>query len=279
MIRTARLGLVLPLAFASAAAFAQVPAPHFPPIAELLGEGAELLPARGEGLRDGLADAPSLASDLRGLRRSDPAARAEAARRLGERKERAAIPHLGALLLQSNEDEDARAAAAIALGRIGDWRSAAFLRRSAGDASRKVRFASALALGKVRDPEGLRALEQVSLRDAHWWVRYAAAVALGGTRDPAAVPPLARAAREDLRWQVRQQAARSLGELGGRLAARALGETLNDEDAAIRATAARALGEMGGPDSLDLLHAAWGREKDEFARRIIGAALRAVASR
>lgn len=252
----------------------------FPPVAEILGETEPLLPtAETEDLRDALREMPPLKSELRALSSGVPSRQRGALERLGERRERRAAPYIGALLLQVNAPVQSRISAATSLGRIGDVESLPYLERAARDEVKEVRFASALALGKLRSVEAVRSLEVVLQDDPHWWVRYAAAVALGDTRQPAAVPALSRSLHEELRWQVRQQAARSLGQIGTRTAVEALGRAISDQDPTVRYTVARALGEVGGSQSLDILHEAYAAEKDPLPRGQLRASLRRAAGR
>ena len=173
---------------------------------------------------------------------------------------------LGAGVLSPDASVQARAEAAIELGRLRNWRAAAFLRHSIKDPAREVRFASAVSLGKTGAKEAVPLLIETLERDSDWWVRFAAASGLGDCRTPAAVAALAAAAAGDAEYQVRMQAIRSLGRQGSREAARALAKPLADADAGVRAASAMALGEIGGVDSLQLLASALHKEADDFPR-------------
>ncbi|MBI3300276.1 MAG: HEAT repeat domain-containing protein [Elusimicrobia bacterium] len=274
------LPLTLVLAAAPVRAQSEDSAPQFPPVAEILGETAPLLPtAETADLRDALRAMPPLQSELRALSSGSASRQRGALERLGEARNRRAAPYIGALLLQVNAPVQSRVSAATALGRIGDVDSVPFLERATRDEVKEVRFAAALALGKTKSLDAVAALETTLQNDPHWWVRYAAAVGLGDTRQPAAVPALSRVLNEELRWQVRQQAARALGQIGNQPAVAALGRALTDSDPTVRYSAARALGEIGGSESLDLMHAAYAAEKDPLPSGQLRASLRRASSR
>lgn len=252
----------------------------FPPVSEILGETEAALPeAERLDLRDALMAMPPLKAELRALNSGVASRQRGALDRLGARRERKAAPTIGALLLRTDTPLQSRISAATALGRIGDRDSVVYLERATLDENKELRFAAALALGKLKSVEAAKVLETVLKDDPHWWVRYAAAVALGDTRQPAAVPALSRAVSEEMRWQVRQQAARSLGAIGTRPAVEALGRALADQDATVRYSAARALGEIGGTESVDLLHEAYATESDPLPRGQLQASLKRASRR
>ena len=283
MTQTKMVPVLLGLFLAAAPARADLEegALHFPPVAELLGEST--LPSLPDGekadLRDVLHDTPPLKVELRALTSGSAGRQRTALERLGTRGNLKAAPYIGALLLQVNAPLKSRVGAATALGRIGDPESVAYLTRAAQDESKEVRFAAALALGKLQTVEAVRTLEIVLHDDPHWWVRYAAAVGLGDSKQPAAVPALAKSLNEELRWQVRQQAARSLGQIGNRPAIESLGRALTDQDATVRYSAARALGEVGGSESLDVLHEAYSSERDPLPAGQLQASLKRASRR
>lgn len=241
--------------------------PLFPPVAQILG-----------------ADAPTgRAGDfetlLNKLHSPDPVARKNAVVELGTQDNIRAVPYLGGILLQTNEPVDLRVAAAMSLGRVRNWRTAAFLKHAVRDSVKEIRFASALALGKSRSKESAALLSDLLANDREWWVRFAAAVALGDSRDPAAVSALGKAAAGESEWQVRMQAVRSLGQMGSRDAARALEKPLRDSDPSVRAATAMALGDIGGLDSLNLLANALHDETDEFPRQVMSDTIKKLLSR
>lgn len=240
----------------------------FPPVAQLLGQDkAPAAPAR--------ADFDTLVTRLNA---PEAAARRAAAVALGRPDAVRAVPYLGATLLKLNETDEVRVAAAMALGRIANWRADTFLRQALRDQSRQVRFAAALALGKCKGDDSAALLADRLSNDADWWVRFAAAVALGEDRSAQSVAALGRAAQSDAEWQVRMQAVRSLGQLGSRDAALALAAPLRDSDASVRAAAAMALGDIGGVDALRLLANALHVEREDFARQMISDAIKKLLS-
>lgn len=244
----------------------------FPPVAQIL--GAE--PAMGGVPAFRPQDFDKLVGRLSGR---DLSARKEAAQILGAENNLRAVPYLGAVLLQLNEPDDLRVAAAMALGRVRNWRSAAYLRQTLTDPVREVRFASVLALGKTKTKDSLPLLAHALAVDSDWWVRFAAAVALGDNRDPISVKALASAAKGEKEWQVRLQAVRSLGQQGSRDAALALGEPLQDSDPAVRAASAMALGDIGGLESINLLAGALRDESQDFPRRTMADSLKKLLAK
>ncbi len=250
---------------------------HFPPINELLGTPAAVALPRGKSdLKDSLSGEPSFKKTVRDLTSLSAARRRAAVRRLGKKGKVRGIPYLGAVLLRSNADQKTRADAAMSLGKIGHWKAVAILEESLGDPSVNIRFASALALGRVQADDAVTLLEETGIRDTHWWVRYAATVALGDTKHPAAVPALAEVLSQELRWQVRQQAARSLANYKGKRVIGLLANSLMDADPSVRYTAAKSLGEVGGIDSLDALHTALETERDPLTRTAIRSSIKSV---
>ncbi|MFA6093572.1 MAG: HEAT repeat domain-containing protein [Elusimicrobiota bacterium] len=252
----------------------------FPPIVEVMGPEQELfsaIPVESD-LRDAVRQVPDFQSCLRRLRSRNPQVQKEAVADLSNRPGKLrAVPYLGALFLQADADREVRKAAAMALGRTGDWAALEYLKKGLDDADRGMRFTTALALGRLRNDGAVSQLEKRSLADADWWTRYAAAVALGQTRNPAAVPALKRAL-SDGEWQVRQQAARSLGEFRSQPAREALALALKDADPAVRYAAARALGDVGDLDSIEYLRTASSEETEETAKSSMSAAIRKLVS-
>jgi HEAT repeat protein len=189
------------------------------------------------------------------------------------------LPELGAALLRLDLPVEKRTAAAIALGRAGNWRAAVYLKTAMKDSSKEVRFAAALALGKIKGTETITPLVYALQTDPEWWVRFAAASALGENADPRSVVALGVAAENEKEWQVRMQAVRSLGEIGSRDAVYALGKPLKDTDASVRAAAALALGKIGGPDSASLLAEALHSERAELPRQVMSEQIKRLLAR
>lgn len=242
----------------------------FPPVAQILGAAEPM----GTPLKPAEFDRA-----VGRLHHEEPVVRKAAVNQLGTPGNVRAVPYLGAVLLKLNEAVEVRVAAAMALGRIKNWRAATFLRQSMKDATREVRFASALALGKTKAPDAVERLAEALAKDEDWWVRFAAAVALGENRDLASVNALSQAADNEPEWQVRMQAVRSLGQLGSRDAARALAKPLRDRDASVRAATAMALSEIGGIDSLHLLAEALHGESDDFPRQVMSDAIKKLLAK
>ena len=258
--------------------FFRLPAParadaNFPPIAELMSPVPEL-PIPREELRDALSDRPSLESFRAALESRDPSRRRDAVAAFGTPGNVAAIPYISAILMRLDESPAVRVSAAEALGRIADRRACSFLAQGMLDFDERVRFASALALGRIDAEANVARLEKTLRTDVSWWVRYAAAAAMGGTGKTFTVGWLERAACEDAVWQVRFQAVAALGQLGTPRAAVALGRALRDPEGAVRSAAALALGRIGGGRSAYILGRALVYEEDIGVRAILAKALR-----
>jgi HEAT repeat protein len=109
------------------------------------------------------------------------------------------------------DDRYVRAAAAYALGQIGDPRAVEPLIAALGDESSDVRQDAAYALGEIKDPRAVEPLI-AALKDWHSNVRKAAAKALVKIGTPAVELLIAALRDEDER--VRQAAAEALDHLG-----------------------------------------------------------------
>lgn len=217
----------------------------------------------------GAPAAPLLVLELNNYRVEDAPLRQEA-KRILERIGSPAIPALAAaicdnalevlvkigapsvetltlLVKEPNDIPYFRAAAAAALGEIGDPRAVEVLIDSTRDKYEKLREKAAEALGKLHD---LRALEPLIglLKDPDAEVRLQAISALGQLEEPSAVPPLLEALLEE---GLRQAACTVLGELGDARAVQPLLPLLQDPDETTRQAAARALGKLGWKPGLD----------------------------
>jgi len=158
------------------------------------------------------ADVPAeLHATLEKLNSPDPLVRAHAARTLGTRVE--AEGPIVSCLLAALQDENAMvcAAAAAALGRIGDRSAVAPLVELLRDTQedRDVRSRAAEALGQLHAAEAVPALT-AALNDTVWHVRLHAANALGTIVAPEARTALENAARYDPDFTVRQAALAAL---------------------------------------------------------------------
>jgi len=145
-------------------------------------------------------------------------------------------------LANPDDDNEARAQAAVGLGRIASPSAVATLVRALRDNDLKVQTAAvdALAVG------GKASLGTVlgALRDPLPGVRVRAAQALGGIASPSANPALA-AALGDPVSAVRQASARALGFAGNSPAVPALAGRLGDSDGRVASACADALASIG----------------------------------
>lgn len=181
---------------------------------------------------------------------ADAGVRTDAAVRLGEAKDRQAVPAL--LKALEDPEESVRVEAARALGAIGDRSATGPLGKLAADPLDTVRMAAAQAFRMLEDPAAVPALERL-LADPDEGVRKAALRAAGTIPGPEAVRLLVNSALHDEVEEVREVAVKLLA---GRRAAEAIPfieRALETESDLLRATAADALREMGDRSSVPAL--------------------------
>lgn len=275
---------------AAAPAFAPYPrygtpearAEDFPPNARLLGEAEDpllALTAEDDDLRDALNSPPSPAWLMNGLRAGDPADRLSAVNSAAVPRHVSAVPPLSAVMLRLDELPEIRAAAATALGRIGDAVAAPSLGEALSDPSTDVRYAAALALGRIPADGAATRLTRALRTDGSWWVRYAAVLALGRTRKGFVVGALEDTLRLEPKWQIRMLAVRSLQDVGTPRAAQAVVPALRDRDSGVRTAAALALADIGEEAHLPFLSAALKAETDLSARSAQSSAFRRILAK
>lgn len=235
--------------------------------------------AAGEELRDAVAAAPSALWLQAGLRAPRPAERVSAVFASAVPHNIHAVPHLRGVLLRLDEAPEVRAAAAVALGRIGEGTGLRGLIEALKDPAPEVRVAAALALGQLRGDGAVTALGRTLSSDSSWWVRHAAAISLGRGRRPFAVGALSEALGSEPRWQVRLQAVKSLQEIGGSRAAEAASVALTDPDSGVRAAAGQAVAAIGSYPEAAALSAALKVESDPSTRAILQASYRQLLAR
>lgn len=256
----------------------------FPSPERILGASEDPLagltaPAVEADLRDAVMSPPSSAWLMSGLRAGDPASRLAAVEAAARPRNASAIPLLRGVLLRLDERPEVRAAAAVALGRIGLRAGAPALAEALGDPVPEVRYAAALALGRL-PVEGATTRLTRSLRaDPSWMVRYAAAIALGRARRDFAAGALEDRLRSEPVWQVRLQAVRSLQDIGGPRAAASASVGLLDKDSGVRAAAALALAEIGTDAEIVPLREALRVETDATTRAALAQAFRRVLAK
>lgn len=232
------------------------------------------LAVAGEDLRDSLNSlSPADALKL-GLRDVSIAARLAAVSAAAFPHDVAAVPSLAGVMLRLDQPSRLRAAAALALGRIGDRVAVPALVEALKDPLPDVRFAAALSLGRLPADGVVTRLERTLRSDPAWGPRYAAAIALGRARKAFGAGALAEALSSDPAWQVRQQAARSLADLGTAHAAQALTTALNDPEPSVRAAAGAGLAEIGAPEQRRAAARARRDETDPSVRAVLAVAER-----
>ncbi len=160
-----------------------------------------------------------------------------------------------------DDDNEARAQAAVGLGRIATPSAVATLVRALRDTDLKVQIAAvdALAVGGTADLPRVMA----ALSDAEPNVRVRAAQALGRIATPAANAALIRALSDPVPT-VRQAAAQALGFPGNAGAVQALASHLGDADGAVATACAEALADIGLAARDTLIRALAGPERTAY---------------
>ena len=202
------------------------------------GEAAETLARIGQTSDDLLAC----------LKSADWRTRANAARAIGELKDRRAVGELIAILKRNDEPWEAKGNAALALGLIGDERAGQPLIAALQDQNACVRAAAVEALGAIQAPGRLQALI-AALKDHDPKVRKCAAGGAGSIGGAAAVEPLIQMLKDEDRT-VREIVARALGAHKDPRAVDALIAALKDPYANVQINAAEALGQIKSPEAV-----------------------------
>ena len=146
-----------------------------------------------------------------------------------------------------------RAAAADALGHLGDPRAVEPLVATLGDDDMHVREAAAGALGHLGDPRAVDSLAAILCDTDVLDAAFSALVTIGAPCVPALVATL-----KDDKFSVRTDAAKALGQIGDARAVEPLIATLRDSKEPVREAAAEALDRLGwSPDSGEAEAAYW----------------------
>ena len=124
------------------------------------------------------------------------------------------------------------------------------------DGAIEVRAAAARAVGRIGDPRGRGALEHALLHDPHEHVRSEAAFALGILGDPAALPTLARALENERDVETTAQCALAVGRLGEKSGSPLVVALLDNPDPRIRECSVEALALLADSTTVDALLAA-----------------------
>lgn len=172
--------------------------------------------------------------------------RAEAAIRLGKKRDRGAVKLL-CEALRKDDDPHVRRAAALALDDIGDPQAADRLCEALQDNDSSVREAVVRALGDLDDPRSVAPLAK-ALTDEHKEVRTAAAKALEAVGVPQDVAIETWYAVAKGEWE-------SVASLGDG-AFGALSEAVRHRDKEVRVAAVKALGATGNREAVVLLSTA-----------------------
>ncbi|WP_067046912.1 HEAT repeat domain-containing protein [Methanofollis ethanolicus] len=161
-----------------------------------------------------------------------------------------ALPVLTRLL--GSDDIDLRWGAAVTLGDIGDPAAVEPLARALEDGDRYVRTRAALALAALGVPALPSLAAAAGHRDAG--VRWAAALALGKIGSPDSIPALSPLV-SDTDPAVRWKAVEALGAIGGEAAVGPLVMALDDRDEEVCGVATAALTAIGEPAVTSLIDA------------------------
>ncbi len=176
------------------------------------------------------------------LKKTGAKHRAQAARLLAIRGDKAAVPALEAALAKE-KDRDALAAEAAALVRLAGAEAAAEAEKVLERCSVRGRIAVAGALAAAGRERGIKELA-LALKDGNRYLRYEAAAALAASGNINAEKPLLVALRDKCRW-TRREAIAGLAAVGGRESLRPLaGLAKRDKLVDLRAEAGWALGKV-----------------------------------
>ncbi|HVD32128.1 MAG TPA: HEAT repeat domain-containing protein, partial [Gemmatimonadales bacterium] len=151
-------------------------------------------------------------------------------------------------VLNGSSRQPARAWAANVLGEVRAQRAFPSLVRSLGDPEDEVRAKAATALGRLGDRRAVGYLLEQLLTDPAPFVRVRIASALGQFGGPEVIDRLVRALG-DPAWWVRMRSVEALEQIGS-VAEGPLLVALDDPDSEIRVRAAVALERLGVPDNL-----------------------------
>jgi tetratricopeptide (TPR) repeat protein len=153
----------------------------------------------------------------------------------------------------SPDATDARAAALVALGRLGDPRGLAPLEEAATAGALTIRAAAVWAIGRIAD-QGVAAILERAIGDPHPEIQALACLGLGRHTDARTVALLARLGADAARpSELRIAATLALGHAGGPQAAAALVQILDRGDHELSGAAALALAWTRDPRALPAL--------------------------
>jgi HEAT repeat protein len=208
---------------------------------------------------------------------SDRATRLTAARGLGQIGNHSAI-HVLRQYLAAAQDPFEEATAAYSLLRLGD-RYAEEIAESIlrGHVDDNARAMAAVALGRARDPR-VAGLLRESIRDRNIDVRIGAAVALTHYGDPVGVEYL-KAAMQDDDSMTRLHVGQLLDEVEFQNAREILIAAVASPDPELSMLGIRAIGLSGGADEVGLLVRLADRAADPIARAEVAWALGRIGSR
>jgi HEAT repeat protein len=189
----------------------------------------------------------SVVDELIGLLESrDEYVRMEAAKALGNLKDRRALKPLSRILY--DEDSLVRIYAIYSLGKINDPRAVPYLVGMLEDENARIRKETVWTLEKIGSRQAVKPLI-ACLDDEDADVREAAAYTLGTIGDRRAVKPLIKCLDDKGKYYV-EVAAKALGTLGDRRAVEPLVKLLGDQYPSVRMDAAEALGKIGDKRSV-----------------------------
>jgi len=188
---------------------------------------------------------------LKQLKSKDIETKREAARKLGELKDRRAVePLLEAL----NDGQDACRDIVWALGKIGDKRAVTPLIGLLSCDDWRLRGKAAEALGEIGGGQGVVEALLKTLEDKNDNVHWHVAWALGEIQDKRAVEPLLNFL-DDSDPRRRWHAVWALGKTGDKRAVKPLIPLLRDRETLIRRNAALALSRLGDQRAAEALTA------------------------
>jgi|GEM_PF-520648 len=250
------------------------------PLIKLLGDDDADVCSRAATTLGELGDAQAAAPLLPLLQRAEPEVRAAAAEALGRLGDEVAAEPLTQLFYDADENTRLKAVSAFrrfrsasavnpllqllndtnvairqrAVDALGEMGNLSALERLIvtlkTDAAVEVRMAAAKALGLLRSPKALPALEEAL--DDELTVRCRCIAALGDIGDASTLPALLAMLR-DSTPEVRYHASQALAEVGHQNSRKPLEDLLSDENLMVRRGAAKALVKLGDPRGEQLI--------------------------
>lgn len=230
--------------------------------------GVRVAAARALGQLKNATAVPALIEALSDL---ESRVRIMSARSLGAIRDSRAVDPLRELVKDKRRAEPERRVGILALGSLTARVARNQLVAILGDSSEqpRTRAAAAAALGDIGDPEAVSSLRD-QLRDPDLSVRFNTIVALGSLRDPDSVTSLVNLYRDGMQPDtIRTGILRAIGSIGGPQARAFLVAELDNQDEYLALNAARVLSLAGDAATVPALERLATQAKDDYVRQAV----------